>query len=49
MMAVNVINVALETFVNMVTKVAMTADAFINAISVIQAYIEHKVLTRIAC
>ena len=45
MMAVNAINVDHDTFVNMVTKIAMTTDAFITATSVILAYIEPKVLT----
>ena len=49
MMAVNAINVDHDTFVNMVTKIAMTTDAFITATSVILAYIEPKELTRIEC
>ena len=48
-MAINVLNVALETFVNMVPKVAVIIDAFINAISVIRVYIEPKELTQIVC
>ena len=47
--AVNAINVDHDTFVNMVTKIAMTTDAFITATSVILAYIEPKELTRIGC